>query len=261
MRASTKRRLPSGEIRPTTETRSATRSAALQDPPEARGRRAERPPSMPASLAIAAAVSGSSPERTLSATPSRRKYSTVLACLGAQALGQNDEGEQLELGRRPVLGAVRVERAAGFGEREHAAPAAASRLRRVPRAVRARSRSGAPSRKRPALEGEPAPAPTRREGHLSRRGSTASAGSSSAIASSVALRVGADAAKTPERGCAPSRPRGPRPGSARRRGDRPRSASRSCRGRRRRRRRGTRPRSAAGREHPCGPCGGPRPRR
>ena len=95
---------------------------------------------MPASRAIAATVSGASPEMTRSSTPSRRKNSTVSRASRAQLLGEDDEPERLQAGggRRPA----RATR--GVAERDHAAAAAPARAR-VARARPSANSSGAPS--------------------------------------------------------------------------------------------------------------------
>ena len=177
--------------------RSARRRRLASAPRAARpGRPAAALPStggpasgMPASRAIAATVSGASPESTFSSTPWERKYSTVARASGRSRSARTTHAERLAAGRRAPWASA-SERPGRRGEGEHAA--AARLLLRDPLGERAEREQLRRARARSvrAVERERAPAPAGGErdlgldlGGLRRR-------TSRAIASSVALRAG-----------------------------------------------------------------------
>ena len=149
-------------MRPTTE-------AARPRAPARRRRRGGRAPSsgapafgIPASSAIAATVSGASPEITFSVMPCARKNSTVSRASRAKLLGEHDEPERLETLRR--LGRVggRSSGASVAAEGEHPPAVPGLRLGRAPR--------GSPSGSAPARRGRiPAVRAARRSSAAARR--------------------------------------------------------------------------------------------
>ena len=75
-------------------------------------------------MASAATVRGSSPESTLSATPSARKPADGLDDLRPQLVGERDERDRLQRGqRRAAVGVAQPGgRVDGAGQQQHAQP-------------------------------------------------------------------------------------------------------------------------------------------
>ena len=150
---------------------------------------------MPASAAIAATVSGASPDSTFSSHALARKNATVSRASGRRRSPEDDEAEQLEVTRRGSVRAAgrraararRSCRARRRGGRSAARATAARRAGRARRAPARRARSVAPSSAQRRSSG----AATRTE--RARRAASASAGK--AFRDAVERRVGARRAR------------------------------------------------------------------
>ena len=212
-------------------------------------------PGTPASRAIAPAVAGASPERTLRSTPSAAKNATVSAAFGRSRSARTTRPSACTPSGNWRVRRCRRQRRDGLPQRQHAPPCA----RLLARPLRKLRLGGRESLRRAehephVAEVERAPAPPRRERHLPDHRAPLGIGEAARRRSPAAskLRDGALARSSRARRRVLPRLHGRRQHQRRPPAASARSACLSCRYRRRPPRRATRPRSAAGQARRAG---------